>query len=135
MASFSHYSLQKAVYQALTGNTGFMALVTGIYDRPPQETVFPYVTIGEAVISDWSSATTSGTEQVISIHAWSREGGRKQAVSIMEKIYATLHDANFSVEGHTLVMIRFAGSSVTLENDGFTYQGQMKFRAYLESSS
>ena len=46
MANFSHLPLQKAVYEALTSDTGLMALITGIYDRPVQNTSFPYVTIG-----------------------------------------------------------------------------------------
>jgi len=133
MANFSHYPLQKAVYQALTGDAGLMALVTGVFDRPPQGTLFPYITIGESTSSDWSSATTTGMEQNITLHAWSREGGRMQAASIMEKMHTILHDASLSVEGQALVMIRFAASSITLGNDGYTYQGMMRFTALLEA--
>lgn len=133
MADFSHYPLQKSIYETLSGHAPLMAIVTGIFDRVPQGTAFPYVTIGESTGDDWSSATTSGMQQKIALHIWSREGGRKETTSIMEKIHALLHDADLSVEGHTLVMIRFAASSIVLGNDGYTYQGIMKFTALLEA--
>jgi hypothetical protein len=131
MGNFSHLPLQKAVYQQLTGDTALMALVTGIHDRPPQSSIFPYITVGESISRDWSTMATTGLEQVITLHVWSREGGRKEAALIMERIHVLLHEGTLSVEGQTLVLIRFISSSVLLEDDGWTYQGVMRFRTLL----
>jgi len=135
MAIFSHLPLQKAIYQALTDDVTTMAMITGVYDRPPQGTGFPYITIGESTLNDWSSVVTSGMEQVISIHIWSRNGGRQEAISIMERVYILLHDADLNVDGQSLVLLRFASSAVILEDDGYTYQATMRFRALLEANS
>lgn len=132
MGSFSHYPLQKAVFQALSADTGLLSQITGVFDRPPQNQAYPYVMIGESSISDWSTKTTSGTEQVISLHIWSREGGRKQNEIIMEKVHSLLHDAAMTVDGNTLVLIKFVSSSIAIENDGWTYHGIMRFRALLQ---
>jgi len=135
MANFSHYPLQKSIYQTLTGDTELMALLTGVFDRPPQGTAFPYVTLGESIGSDWSTKTTTGTEQLVTLHIWSREGGRKEAATIMERLHTLLHQADLSVDGQDLVSIQFASSGITLETDGYTYQGIMRFQALLEATS
>lgn len=134
MANFSHYPLQSAIYQALTTNTPLMALITGVYDRPPQGTLYPYVTLGQFSGSDWSTKTSTGMEYIVPLHVWSRQGGHKEAATIMESLHTILHQASLTVTGQTLVMIRFSSSDIVLENDGFTYQGVMKFNAYLEAN-
>jgi hypothetical protein len=134
MTGFSHLPLQKAIYQRLIADTALMALIVGVYDRPSHNTNFPYVTLGESSISDWSTKTTTGLDQKVILHVWSREGGRTQAATIMERIFALLHEVNFSVVGQTLVLIRFLSSSILLEDDGGTYQGVMRFHALLEAN-
>ena len=134
MANFSHYPLQQAVYGALTGDSTLMTLITGVFDRPPQGTAFPYITIGESNGSDWSSKTTVGMEHILPIYVWSREGGRKQSAQIMERIHTILHQANLTVTGQTLVLMRFIASHILLEDDGWTYQGVMQFRALLQAN-
>ena len=133
MTIFSHYPLQAAIYQALSSDSALAALVTGVYDRPPQSTAFPYMTIGESSGSDWSTKTTSGMEQQLAIHVWSQNGGRKEAAAIMTRIHTLLHQANLSVSGQTLVLLRFVSSDIVLEDDGYTYCGSMRFRALLEA--
>jgi hypothetical protein len=73
-------------------------------------------------------------EQNVALHVWSRQGGRAEAASIMTRIHTLLHEAPLTVTGQTLVSIRFNGSNITLENDGWTYQGIMKFQAFLQAS-
>jgi len=133
MSTFSHLPLQKAIYQTLTNDATLMALVVGVFDRPPQGTAFPYITLGESAGSDWSTKTTTGMEQNVTLHVWSREGGRAEAASIMERIHTLLHQAPLSVTGQTLVSIRFSASNILLENDGWTYQGVMTFQAFLQA--
>ena len=133
MTAFSQSSLQRAVYQKLTGDSALMQQVTGIHDRPPQGSEFPYVTIGESTASDWSTKTTTGTTQVIALHIWSREGGRQQAADIMERLYLLLHQGNLDVDGHALTSIQFVSSALVLEQDGWTYHGTMKFKALLQA--
>ena len=134
MAHFSHYPLQSAIYSALTSNSSLMSLITGVYDRPPQGTAYPYVTLGEMAGVDWSTKTTTGMEYTVALHTWSRQGGRKEAAQIMESLHTILHQASLSVTGQTLVMIRFDSSAIHLESDGITYQGIMKFTAFLEAN-
>lgn len=131
MASFSHYSLQKAVFEKLTGNAPLMALITSVYDRPPAGASFPYITIGDADIADLSSLGALGTEQRVELHIWSREGGRAQAATIMDAVYGLLHNGSLTIIGQQLISIRFLSSEIMLENDGWTYHGRMQLRVLL----
>ena len=135
MATFSHFALQKAIYQQLTGDDTLMGLVTGLFDRPVQGTAFPYITIGDSIGLDWSNAAAGGMEHKFIVHIWSREGGRKEAARIMERIHALLHQQNPAVEDNSVLLLRFVSSAIVLENDGWTYHGQMHFHALLQSQS
>jgi len=133
MGSFSHWPFQQAVYQALTGDASLMALVSNVYDRVPENAVFPYVTIGDAVGRDWSTTTSAGMEYRLALQLFSRGGGRKQAAGIMERLYAVLHDATLTVTGQTLVLLRYESSAIRLEDDGVTHRGVFVLRALIES--
>lgn len=134
MSMFSHFSLQKAIYELLTGDTTLMNLITGVHDKVPENAQFPYVMIGDITCADWASKTTSGMECTMLLTIYSREGGRRQATQIMERLYALMHDANMDVDNHTLVMMRFASSAIVLESDGETYRGMMRYRVLLQSA-
>lgn len=131
MTYFSHFSLQQVLYQTLSGDSALSALVTGVFDHVPQATAYPFVTLGEASIRDWSNLENAGTEQQITLRVWSREAGRKEAADIMERIVAVLQNADLSVSGQTLVLLKFVSSSIELQNDGLTTRGSLIFRALL----
>jgi hypothetical protein len=133
MAGFSPFELQKSIYQTLSGDAALSAMITGVYDRVPQNTAFPYITIGETTGRDWSSRTTTGMNLVVTLHVFSRAGGRQEALQIMERIHALLHEGDLEMTDQVLIMMRFEMSDVLLEQDGFTYQGVIRFQALTEA--
>lgn len=134
MPNLAHFSLQKALYLRLSGDSSLAALVSGVYERVPQDAVFPYISIAPLVGKDWSTKTTRGMEFEVQVNVWSREGGQKQAATIMEQILSLLHDASFTVENNTLVLSRLTDSTIEQQSDGWTYAGKMQFRMLLENS-
>ena len=50
-------ALRAAIHDALKADTALAALLGGhkIYDEPPRNADFPYVTLGEARVSDYSA--------------------------------------------------------------------------------
>lgn len=134
MPAVNHFSLQKALYETLTGDVTLMDLITDIYDRVPDAADFPYVTVGSLRARDWSSKTHTGMEYTVQINVWSREGGRKESADIMGRIYTLLHDQPLTVEGQTLISIRFVSSDILLEKDGWSYHGILQFTALLQDS-
>jgi hypothetical protein len=130
MSGFGVLEIQKAVYSKLKNDSTLSAMIMGVYDRVPDGSSFPYVTIGEADCRDWSSVTANGIESELTLFVYSRGGGRKQALEIMERIYALLHEGSFSMTGHSLIQSRFERSDVRLLNDGHTYRGSMGLRLF-----
>jgi hypothetical protein len=129
------WPLQKAIFAALSGDAALRALVGDpprIYDDPPGMSELPYVQIGEGTEADWSTATDVGAEHQLTIHVWSRAGGRMEARAILSAVYDTLHDAALTLEANRLVNLRFALSQVWREADGETYHGIARFRAVTE---
>jgi hypothetical protein len=132
MSGIGMFPLQKAVYQVLIGDAPLMGLVSGVYNFVPQAAGYPYLTIGEVLQRDWSTTTTTGAACSLTIRVFSREGGRKQTATIMDRVHALLHQGGISVEGYTAVLSRFESAETRLEDDGATYQGIMKFRVLLQ---
>ena len=74
------WALQKSVYQALANSSELSSLLGGprIYDDAPQAAGYPFVTLGQSLVRDWSTGTEDGGEHVLTLHVWSRSGGKKQ---------------------------------------------------------
>ncbi len=127
-------SLRAAVHDALAGNSQLVSVLGGpkIYDEPPKQAVFPYVTLGEARVADFSTGTESGEEHQLTLHAWSRQGGHKQAHVIAGALLQALDDAPLTLADHSLVNFRFAVADVRREADGRTYHALVRFRAVTE---
>jgi len=133
MASASA-ALRAAIHDALSADGALNALLGGpkIYDEVPREAGFPYVTLGEARVSDFSTGTEPGEEHQVTLHAWSRQGGQREAHLISGALLQALDDAPLTLSEHRLVNLRFAVADVRREADGRTYHALVRFRAMTE---
>lgn len=122
--SSAAWQLQRAVYAVLSD-----ALAVPVYDHVPQDAALPYVMIGDDTARDWSADDLSGEETTLSIHVWSRYGGRREVKEIMAQIKGTLHEQMVTVLGHRLVLLRWEFAASFLEEDGLTRHGVMRFRS------
>lgn len=132
MGVLSQYELQKSLFTLLSADSTLSAMIAGVYDAVPAGAEYPYVTIGDIQARDWSSATTVGMQYQVVIRCYSRQGGRKEALNILDRIHALLHDANPSVTGYQCVLLRYVLSDVALNGDGLTYEGIMRFNALVQ---
>src|SRR5262245_40194717 len=98
-------ALRAAIHDALVADSPLTSLLGGarIYDEPPRNATFPYVTLGEARVTDWSTGTESGEEHQLTLHAWSRQGGHKEAHLITGKLLQALNDVSLTLADHRLV--------------------------------
>jgi hypothetical protein len=133
----AHVALRSAIHDALIADTALNAALGGarVYDEPPRNADFPYVTLGEARITDASADGGAVQEHQLTLHAWSRQGGHKQAHVITAALLAALDDAPLSPAGHRLVNLRFSIADIRRESDGRTYHALVRFRAVTEPVS
>ena len=134
MPTAASVALRAAVHDALTANAALVNLLGGpkVYDEPPRSAAFPYVTLGEARIADYSTGTEPGEEHQLTLHAWSRQGGNREAHLIAGALLQALDDAPLTLADNHLVNFRFAVADVRREADGRTYHALVRFRAVTE---
>lgn len=127
-------ALRAAVFGALSTDAALIVELGGarIYDVPPASPEFPYVTIGEAQVTDWSTATEAGEEHRLTLNAWSRQGGHDEAHRIAGAVQEALHDAALTLAGARLVNLRATGAEIRREAGGRTYRALIRFRAVTE---
>jgi hypothetical protein len=127
-------ALRAAIHDALIADGALSALLGGpkVYDEPPRAAAFPYVTLGEARVSDFSTGSEPGEEHQLTLHAWSRQGGHREAHLIAGALLQALDDAPLNLADHRLVNLRFAVADVRREADGRTYHALVRFRAMTE---
>jgi len=126
--------LQKAVFEALAANAAVTALLGGgkIYDHAPANVAFPYLTFGGTGIFDWSTGTESGTEQLFTLHVWSKAKGKKETLAIMEAVRALLDDGSLELDAHHLVNMRLEFAEARYDEDLSVHHGLLRFRAVTE---
>ena len=128
------FALQQSIYAAVTAETQIITLLGGprIFDDVPQKTEFPYLTLGQSSVRDWSTGTEPGDEHILTLHVWSRAAGRREAHEIMGAIRTALHNRALTLSGHRLVNLRHEFSDARREPDGDTYHGVVRLRAVTE---
>lgn len=128
--------LQAAIMTALSADAAFQALVAArIYDDVPRGAIFPYVTLGQSQVKDWSTGTETGEEHILTVHIWSRYGGRREAFEIAAAVRRILHDQSVPVPGYNLINLRQELLETRRDPDGETYHGIIRLRAVVEPAS
>jgi hypothetical protein len=127
-------ALRAAIHAALVADTALGAALGGahVHDEPPRDAAFPYVTLGEARVTDVSGDGGVTQEHQLTLHAWSRQGGHREAHVITGALLQALDDAPLAPIGHRLVNLRFAIADIRREPDGRTYHALVRFRAVTE---
>lgn len=127
-------ALRAAIHDALAADAALIGLLGGpkVYDEPPATAAFPYVTLGEARVADFSTGDDALQEHQLTLHAWSRQGGHKEAHMIAGALLQALDDAPLAPDGHQLVNLRFSLADIRREADGRTYHALVRFRAVTE---
>jgi len=127
-------SLQQAIFTALTGSTTLVNYLGGakIYDDIPEQTQFPYVTIAQSFMTDWSTATSRGCEHLLRLHVWSRDSGSTESQLIGGEIISVLHDAALALQDNILINLRFTSADILRDRDGKTHHSILRFRAVTE---
>lgn len=128
-------ALQSAILTALAANPDLTALTGGharIYDFVPPGASYPYVTFGQSVERDWSTASEDGREHTLTLQIWSRAAGRAEVYRAAAVIRAALHLAKLPLTGFNLVSLRYQFQEARRELDGETFRAIVRFRAVTE---
>jgi hypothetical protein len=63
-------SLQSAIVTALQAHPALAATLTGIYDGPPPRAAYPYISVADGLVNDWSTKSETGREIRMAVTVW-----------------------------------------------------------------
>jgi Protein of unknown function (DUF3168) len=63
-------ALQAAAIAALQAHPVLSAELTGVYDGPPPRAGFPYISVTDGLVTDWSTKTAAGREIRLALTVW-----------------------------------------------------------------
>lgn len=132
-------SFQDALTARLIADADVMALIGNparLYDEAPAGTAYPFVTLGRAVSEDRSADGASLIEHRLTLHAWTRHGGRREAKEIVEALRGAAHDQVFALDGGwTLVSCRAVYADAFRTADARIAHGVLRFKAIIQKSN
>lgn len=127
--------LVAAVRAALLADAGVKALLgdpARIYDDAPEGVAFPYVTLGRVESRPADAAGTQAIEHALTLHVWSRYGGRAEALDIIAALRAVLHNSPLTLAGYRLILLYASFADVFRSGDAQTTHGVLRLRAVTE---
>jgi len=130
----SSLAVQKAVIARLRADPGVIAIVGNrIYDNPPPEADFPYLSIGPDQTLPDRASCYDGSEVILQIDGWSRTPGFQEVKTIAEAVRAALTDAPLDLSpAYRLVDIALDQLQTLRDPDGLTDHAVISFRALTE---
>lgn len=134
--TFAANPVQEAIYTVLSAGLTGVSVYDDVPDLPAKlpDTNFPYVHIGEDLLTPWDTDDTLGSSVTVTMYIWTRTSGKKQAKTIIGNIYTLLNrqSATFSVSGVRFVDCLFEFAQVLDMDDGKTRQGICRYRVTIE---
>jgi hypothetical protein len=126
--------LQTAICSVLIADPALVAVLGApyLYESPPKNVVYPYVTFAGTSVYDWSTGTAIDTEQLFTLHVWSKSNGDVEALGIMVLIRVRLADRLVPVGGRDPVRLALEFFELRYDDDLAMHHGLARFRALAE---
>jgi len=121
----------RALHRALASDIGIqdaLGFPARLYDDPPEDPVFPYLTYGPIRSEDNSADGARLTVHMMTLHLWSRYTGRAEALALMGTIAAAINSAPLALEGAALVSRHIIYTDIFRASDGLTLHGLLRLR-------
>ncbi len=121
-------SVARALHSALSGDAAITAALgdpARLYDFAPDDPVFPYLTYGPLRTEDISGDDAVLTAHTLTLHVWSRYGGRIQTLDVLGHIRRVVEE-NLSSADAQIIAASVTFSDCLRAPDGRTTHGLMR---------
>lgn len=127
-------ALRGAIRSRLLKDPALVAALGGprIYEEAPRGAETPYALFSDAEMRDWSTTSSRGAEQFLTLVIISTERGLGPALGAAQQIVDLLDDAPLTLQGHALVDLRFVSMNTKRDTSGRFARVAMLFRATTE---
>ncbi len=126
--------LQAALHEAFVTDDTLLILLGGphVYDGPPPRTRYPFVTFGDAVVTDYGGTDAEAFEHRVELHAWTRTGGQSDANAIADALRDAIAGVPETLGDHRLANIHVGATRAVRLRDGITVRATLDVRAVTE---
>lgn len=135
MAGSALFRVQEAVYGVLSADATLGALVTGVFDAPPENQTHPYLVVGDGVEYPMDTLGATVKRVDIDVTAWSAYPGMKESIAILDRAIVLLHRVALAITGYQHIGTVQTPTQVTRgENDGTGRRGVARFSVWVKQS-
>ena len=126
----SAIEVSKAIHALLSDEPNIQAVLgmpARLYDNPPEDPVFPYLTYGPMRSEDISADGAVINSHTLTLHIWSRYGGRAQVMEVLAAVTSALQSGELALQGVSLVRAQISYTDIFRAPDGQTLHGLIRF--------
>lgn len=116
----AQWQTQLALYNALSADSAFMTKIgSRLYDEPPTNETFPFVTIGNMIESRYNRILNKGFQISARFDIYTKSGrlGYKPAKEIMVEMDRVLNHKVFAMTGYKMIQCFFESASTERDED------------------
>jgi hypothetical protein len=128
-------ALTGAIFAYLRADHG-LATVLGdpprVYDAPPPDPIYPYLTLSRGQAKPWGGVEGEGVEHALTLTALSEFDGLEEARQIGALVRASLDEAALTLADHRLVNLRVSFVDVFRAADWLSSFAVLRLRAVTE---
>lgn len=122
-------ALKKGVYERLSSDGDLLNRVNEIAEEIDKNVKFPFVVIGSANATEFSSKTSAGQDVSLTLHTWSDYPGDLEVLEIHELILKAISREPINVGDDLEISLARLDSEEVIKNiDNRTRQGILIFR-------
>jgi hypothetical protein len=121
-------ALQEAAVSALETHPVLGTALSGVYDGPPPRAAFPYISIADGLVSDWSTKSANGREVRLSLTVWDDGEDASRLSSLMAHVEDAIAALPRDVGSWRIASLTFLRSMVVRDAAG-PWAGLVEYRA------
>lgn len=135
----STMEVRDAIVDALKAVPAIMAIVAGIYDRPPKVPFgaagrTAYVSLGATDTAEDDADCISGLETTVQVDTWSRAPGRREGTELTDLVRRALHRQPITIAGSAICDAWVVLTRILDDPDGLTTHGVIQVTLRVEEA-
>ena len=137
MSHFTTQDIARALQVVLTTDSDVQAVLgeePRLYDHLPDTPIFPYLTYGPMRSQDISGDEAELQTHILTLHVWSRYGGRAEVITITRAISKAVSERDFDLGDIHLVRKHILYSDIMRAPDGRTLHGLIRLSFTTDST-
>lgn len=91
-----------------------------LYDRAPNNAVFPYLSLARMETTPLDRAGADALQHVVTLHVWSRHDGQAEALRALSAIRTALHNARPAPETRQITLLNVTYTDIFRSDDDVT---------------